>query len=173
MPKHKLTKDDTNGHEKPDRETLTRPQSYIKDYWYLRNVGNGRDDLSQGKAHQLLVQGQMVSPENEYIVNIIRTRKIKSRIIYVQAYAYMLANDSKRGCGTEGEQRRVCARTWVEEREGRNVINFIIISKRFQMLKQQQQQQSKWYMRKHTLRLASDFYTYPYTHVYPHKHAHT
>lgn len=151
MPKRKLTKDDTSGHEKPDRETLTRPQSYIKDYRYLRNVGNGRDDLSQGKAHQLFVQCEMVSPENEYIVNVIRTRKIKSRIVYVQAYAYMLANDSKRGHETEGEQGRVCARTWVEERQGRNVVNFIIISKRSQMLKQQQQQQqqSKWYMRKH------------------------
>lgn len=66
----------------------------------------------------------------------------------------------------------VCVRAWVEEREGRNIVNFIIISKRFQMLKQQQQQ-SKWHMRKHTLRLASDFYTYPYTYVYPHKHADT
>lgn len=49
-----LTKDDTKEHAKVEREEHMRPQPYTKNYRQLREVGNGRDILLEGRA-QLFV----------------------------------------------------------------------------------------------------------------------
>lgn len=46
---------------------------------------------------------------------------------YVCIYKYMHAirMNGKRGCEFEGEEGGICGRVWREEREGRNVLNYI------------------------------------------------
>lgn len=49
-----------------DRVTM-KPQPQTKNSRQLRNAERGRSSLPQGRAHQLFIQHQMVSPEDMYI----------------------------------------------------------------------------------------------------------
>lgn len=55
-----------------------RPQPYRKNYEKLKVGGNS---LPQGRVHQLVIQFQMVSPENTHTTNIIMTEKVIFRNI--------------------------------------------------------------------------------------------
>lgn len=56
-------KDDTSGRATVDGEKPTRPQLYTKNYSQLRKTRSGRGAGPYGRAHQLALQCQTVSPE--------------------------------------------------------------------------------------------------------------
>lgn len=66
LPKWEPNKDDTSGHAMVDREKPTRPQLYTKNYSQLRKTGSRRGACLYGRAHQLALQCQTVSPEIVY-----------------------------------------------------------------------------------------------------------
>lgn len=45
-----------NIHLKLDGEKSSRPQPYAKNYRQLRKARNGKGDLPQGRAHQLVIE---------------------------------------------------------------------------------------------------------------------
>jgi hypothetical protein len=57
-------KDDTSEHTNVDGEKFMRFQLYTKNYRQIQSAESGRNSLSQGRVHQLVIQYQMVSPEN-------------------------------------------------------------------------------------------------------------
>lgn len=54
-----------------DKENPKRPQPYTK-----KNAGSGQASFLQGRAHQLIVQSQMVSPESKHPSNIEQTEQV-------------------------------------------------------------------------------------------------
>lgn len=50
-----------------------RVQPYIKNYRQIMNAENTENSLSQGRVHQLIIQYQMVNPDNTHTINIIET----------------------------------------------------------------------------------------------------
>lgn len=65
--KHDLNEDDTIFNVKGGR--LTSPPFYTKNYRQI-NAGSSRDSFPQRRAHQLVVQYQMASPENIHTSSI-------------------------------------------------------------------------------------------------------
>ena len=59
--------DDTNRHDNMGRENIRRPQPSTKNYQQLRNAESGKNSLPQGRTQQLVIQYQMVNPENVYM----------------------------------------------------------------------------------------------------------
>lgn len=64
-----------------------RLQHYTKSYRHLKNDEQGRNHLSQEREHQLIIQYQMISPENKNTCNIIQTENTVFRNTYVYAHA--------------------------------------------------------------------------------------
>lgn len=62
-----VNKNDTNIHDELDKGIRTRPQLYLKQNKNLRNSDDRRNSPPQGRAWQLVIQQQMVSPENIHI----------------------------------------------------------------------------------------------------------
>ena len=90
QPEHYLNKNNSkHGHEK-----VHRPQPYPKYYRQLRKSGSKRNSLPQGRAHQLIIQHQIVIPENIHRNNIIQTKQLIFRNIHVctHTYAYNAIN---------------------------------------------------------------------------------
>lgn len=50
-----------------------RVQPYIKNYRQIMNAENTENSLSQGRVYQLIIQYQMVNPDNTHTINIIET----------------------------------------------------------------------------------------------------
>ena len=75
LPTHKLYKDNNNRHAKVEEEVPMRLQPYTKNYRPLRDAESGRNSLPQGRAHQLVIQYQMVSLENRHTHNIIQAEQ--------------------------------------------------------------------------------------------------
>lgn len=71
LPKCDLSKDNTHGHDKADGERPIRPQSYRKNYRKWREAWSRKGGPSQGRKLQLVVQYQIVNPENIHRSNII------------------------------------------------------------------------------------------------------
>lgn len=65
--------EDIDERVKLDRENFMRPQSYTKNYKQLKEAGNERGALPQGRVLQLAVQCQMVLTENISTDSIIQT----------------------------------------------------------------------------------------------------
>ena len=71
-------------------------QSYPKNYRnYRRKAGRGRGGPPQGRAHQLVIQYQMVNPENIHTSSIIQTAQVIS--MNISEYTYMHTISEKRG----------------------------------------------------------------------------
>lgn len=62
--------DNSNRHAEEDRKKTTGPQAYSKNHRPLRNVG--RNSLSWGRAHPLVIQHQVLS-----LVLFLRKKKKK------------------------------------------------------------------------------------------------
>lgn len=76
-----------------------RLQHYTKNYRHLKKKAEkGRNRLSQEREHQLIIQYQMISPENKNTCNVIETEKTISRNIYVYKHAGN-NNECKKGAG--------------------------------------------------------------------------
>lgn len=52
-----------------------RPQLNTKRYKQLRNIKGGRNRFPYGRAHQLIIQYQVISPEITHVSNIIYTEQ--------------------------------------------------------------------------------------------------
>lgn len=65
-----------------------RPQPYMKGYKKRRKDACRRNGLPQGKAHQLVLQHQIVSPEDIYASNHILM--VKAVSLYLGRLAYTL-----------------------------------------------------------------------------------
>jgi hypothetical protein len=103
LPKQELSKDN-NGPAKVGGEKTTRPQPYTKSYRQLRDAEHRRDSLSQGRTHPLLIQYQMVSPENKHTSNIIQTEEFIFRNIYMYLHIHICMKQQK-GHGFDRESK--------------------------------------------------------------------
>lgn len=72
LPRRELIEDDTKVHDQVDGEEPMVPQPYTKHRKQLRNAGRRIGGLPWGRTHQLIIQCQIVSPEN------LHTRQISS-----------------------------------------------------------------------------------------------
>lgn len=74
-------------------------KEYIKDILLkiVRNAENGRNSPLQGRVQQLVIQHQVISPENIHTINIL-TQKVIFRNIYVytDTYIHATTNNEKR-----------------------------------------------------------------------------
>lgn len=87
-------------------ENPTWPQPYTELY---RKAGSRRGGLPQGRTHQLVVQGQVVSPEDIHISNIW-TQQVLFRNIYACTHLHT---------GIIGEKEALKVKeNWEGEREG-------------------------------------------------------
>jgi hypothetical protein len=64
LTKCEQSQSDVNKHVRLHGEKFMRPQPSTMNYKKLRKAENSRSGLPQGRAHQLVVQCQMVSPEH-------------------------------------------------------------------------------------------------------------
>ena len=75
---------DSNRHANVDRGNPMRPQPYTRNY---RDAESGRNHPPQGRAHQLVIQYQMVSPENIHQGNLTLSEKVA--LTYLGIYMYI------------------------------------------------------------------------------------
>lgn len=80
--KRELDKGDTIEHAKLDRPAF----SPTKNYRQLRDAESRRNSLTQGRAHALGIQYQMVGPENVHTSNIIQTEQAIFRNMCIWKY---------------------------------------------------------------------------------------
>lgn len=66
----------------------TKPQSYTKTSRQQRNVENGRKS-SQGRAHQLALQYQMVSPESTHTSSVMQMEQVVSIYLKIHTHTEM------------------------------------------------------------------------------------
>ena len=86
---HQYELNKSNRHAKVDRWKTTQPQPYTKNYRQLRNVESGRHSLPEERAHQLVIQYQMVSPANMHRwVNIIQAEWVIISNIHSQTHTH-------------------------------------------------------------------------------------
>jgi hypothetical protein len=90
VPKYGLNKEDTNKHAKVHREDFTMQQPSTKNHKQFSKSGHGKGSLSQGRTHQLVVQFQMVIPENMHAGSIIRTEQILFSNLCIQIYIFAI-----------------------------------------------------------------------------------
>lgn len=64
---------------------LSRPQPYTTSYRQLRN-GESGSSLPHGRVHWLIIQYQMVNPENIHAINIIQTKQVE--FTYLRIYVF-------------------------------------------------------------------------------------
>ena len=57
------------------RGGVPQASPYTENYGQLRHAESGRNSLPQGRARQLVIPYQMVSPENIHARNIIQTEQ--------------------------------------------------------------------------------------------------
>lgn len=67
----------------------------------MKTVRSGRNRRPQGRAHQLVIQHQMVNPE-PICISSIQTEEVDFRNIY--EYMHVITVIEKRGHGSESEQ---------------------------------------------------------------------
>lgn len=91
-----------------DEEKFRRLQSYTKKYRQLVYVENGRNSIPQGKAHQLIVQCQKVSPKNIHTGKIIHTEQVTLEI-----NMHMCVKSNLKSHVYEREQGEVYGRVWI------------------------------------------------------------
>lgn len=87
LPKCELNQNDTKGHAKVDEEKHTRPWPYTKKYRKMKKARN-RSGYPHGRA-QLVSQCQTVSPENIHRSNLLWTKQVIFKNIYVYRQKYM------------------------------------------------------------------------------------
>ena len=75
-----------------------RPQPYAKSYRQLQKAGSARGGLPQRRAHQLVVQCQMVSPENIQKSNTTQTSQVIfwNTPVYANTYIDSVTTDGKK-----------------------------------------------------------------------------
>lgn len=78
-----------SGHAKGDGRNSIRLQPYIMNHRQL-SKGRSRRALSQGQAHQFIVQRQMVSSDIIYTSNIIQTELIIFSNMYAYTYVHAI-----------------------------------------------------------------------------------
>lgn len=93
-----------------DEEKFRRLQSYTKKCRQLVYAENGRNSIPQGKAHQLIVQCQKVSPKNIHTDNIIHTEQV---ILEINIHMHMCVKSNLKSHVYEREQGEVYARVWI------------------------------------------------------------
>ena len=93
-----------------------RPQPYTK---LNKKLGLG-EDLSQRRAHQLVVQYQSVIPENIHTNNVIYTYQVIFRNIYVHVCIHSI--NKKRSHGFERKSDGVYGQVAGKKRKERNII---------------------------------------------------
>lgn len=76
LPKCELHKHDINKNAKMGGKILKRPLPYAKSYRQLSKALSLRGGPTQERAHGLVVHWQILSSENIYSSNIIRTQQI-------------------------------------------------------------------------------------------------
>ena len=64
------------------------PQPYTKNHTQVRKAESRRNYLPQGRAHQFVIQYQMLLSENVHTSYITQTVQVVFDIIYVYTYAY-------------------------------------------------------------------------------------
>ena len=85
-----------------------------KNYKQLRNVKSGKDGLPKTITHQLIIQYQIVIPENTYMqVMLYRPSKLYFCIYTHICMQQQLIKDHK----FEREKGRVYGRVWREKKE--------------------------------------------------------
>lgn len=115
-----------------DGEKPTRLQYYTRTSWQLRKADSGRNRPLQERAHQLVIQYQMVSPKKMYVNGIVQNEFLMSGNICVYTYTHVATMKRNRGHEFAREQGRSYSGVWREDREGRNyaiILNYIKISK--------------------------------------------
>lgn len=107
-------KDYTNGHTKAYGETPIRFQPHTKNSRQQRKAGSRTGSLFPGRAHQVLVQHQIVFPENIYTSNA-GTEQVILRNTHTHVHARKI--NEKRGYEFKGKQGEVHGRV-CKKREG-------------------------------------------------------
>lgn len=83
LPQPELNKDNSNRQAKTDREKSKWSQLYTKNDRQLRDAEGRRNSLPQKRAHQLVIQHQMVSTENVHASSIIQNEYMVWEHIYI------------------------------------------------------------------------------------------
>lgn len=102
----------------------TSPQYYTKSYRQLWSAESERNIHPQGRAYQLVIQYQMISPENVHIqvalytVSRIYLSILEYSCIYTCSYTYTVKIDFLKGHEFEREQRGLHKRVLHKEGEG-------------------------------------------------------
>jgi hypothetical protein len=88
-PKDSELNNDTNSHAKVGgKNKFAKPQPYTKNNKQFRNAESRRNNLPQGRSYQLIVQYQIVSPENNIHTSNIQTKEAIFRNIHVYTHTY-------------------------------------------------------------------------------------
>lgn len=77
----------------------------------------GGNSLSQGRVHQMVIQLQMVGPENTHTINIILTEKVTFRNIYVYTYINATTINEKAAMNSKESKGR-CMERFGARRKG-------------------------------------------------------
>lgn len=103
--------DNTHRNVNADGEKPTKPHSYTK----FRFADSKRNSLPQGRAHHLVFQCQIITPDNIHMSNIIQIEAGTFNNVY---YIYLHRKTMTKEAIRLKESNAMCERVWKEEKRG-------------------------------------------------------